>query len=345
MRTPFVLEIAIEANDSSGLPRTTLGKVSVEVWYVHCSMWARISAEVRVRAPILLVAVAITASTFLTASPADAQRVARPRVIASRPVTVVRPARTVFIGGYYYPAFYRTSLFYRGGWGYDPWFYGPAYSFQFPIYGPYARYDRSGSMRLQVSPQQTEVFVDGYYAGIVDDFDNVFQRLNVEPGEHELLLYLAGHRPFQQRIYLQPGKTFNIKHTMEPLGPGETAPPRPPDIGAPPTGPRADDEGGRVGRAGGRGGRGEGPGPGRGRQGAAPQGFGSLSLRVQPADAEVLIDGERWSGSLENERLVVQLGAGTHQIEIRKDGYRRYLTEIPVGNGQVRTLNVSLTKQ
>jgi hypothetical protein len=264
----------------------------------------------------------------------------------------VRPATTVFVGGYYYPRFYRSSLFYDG-WGYYgyPGFYGSTLFYQIPIYGRGRGY-ASGSIRLQVAPQQAEVFVDGYYAGTVDDFDGPFQRLDVEPGEHDLQVYLAGYRPLQQRIYVQPGKTFSVKHALEPLAPGEAAPPRPSDAAASAPGPRGDEEGGRVGRAGGRGARGEGPGRGegggRGRQGgapAAPQGFGTLSLRVQPADAEVLIDGERWNGSLDNERLVVQLGAGTHHIEIRKDGYRNYLTDIPIGNGQVRTLNVALTRQ
>ena len=72
---------------------------------------------------------------------------------------------------------------------------------------------------MQVSPRQSEVFVDGHFAGTADDFDGVFQRLNIEPGEHEIVIYLEGHRPFSQRFYLQPGKSFNIKHTMEPLGP------------------------------------------------------------------------------------------------------------------------------
>jgi hypothetical protein len=297
----------------------------------------------------------ITSITILQ-SPADAQvRVARPRVIASRPV-VARP--TVFVGGYYYPSFYRASLWYDPfflgsgpGWGPSFYGYGPVY-YQYPIYGRGRGYDSSGSVRLQVSPRQAEVFVDGSFAGTVDDFDGVFQRLNIQPGEHDIQIYLAGYRPFSQRFYLQPGKSFNIRHTLEPLGPGEPAPPRPNGTASagPYSGPGqgSTDDAGRGGRGArgagaGRGGRAE--GPGRGRQGGAPEGFGSLSLRVQPADAEVLIDGEVWQGSLDNERLVVQLGAGTHQIEIRKNGYRNYVTEIPIGNGQVRTLNVALTKQ
>ena len=310
------------------------------------------------RAPILLVASAAI-SIISIAAPADAQRVARPRtVIASRPIAVARP--TVFVGGYYYPSLYRASLWYGPGgyygypgyYGYYGYGYGPAYQVQIPIYGRGRGYgyDRSGSVRLQVSPRQSEVFVDGYYAGTVDDFDGVFQRLNIESGEHEVQVYLAGYRSFTQRFYLQPGKTFNIKHTMEPLRPGETATP-PPDPGAAAgPAPRDGDDGGRgIARGAGRGARGEGAGRGegrgRGRVGGPSDGFGSLSLRVQPADAEVLIDGEPWRGSLDNGALVLQLGAGTHHVEIRKDGYRSYITDIPFANGQTRTLNVALTKQ
>lgn len=302
------------------------------------------------RAPLFVAAASVIASITIFQTPADAQvRVARPRaVVANRPPVVTRPI--VFIGGYYYPTFHRASLWYDP-WGPGFYGYGPYY-YQYPIYGP-RRYDASGSVRVEVQPRHAEVFVDGYLAGTVDDFDGVFQRLNIEPGDHEIVIYLEGHRPFSQRFYLQPGKSFNIRHTMEPLGPGEAAPPRP--QGAPfqgrgrgaapqygeqgPSGPYPPDARGP--------GAGRGAGAGRGRQSgpAAAEGFGSLSLRVQPADAQVLIDGEVWQGSLDSERLVVQLGAGTHNVEIRKDGYRNYLTDITIGNGQVRTLNVALTKQ
>jgi hypothetical protein len=83
------------------------------------------------------------------------------------------------------------------------------------------------SLRLQISPRDTEVFVDGYYAGIVDDFDGFMQRLHLEPGRHTIQLYLTGHRTAEQQIYLQPGGTFRIRHTMEPLAAGEAAPARP----------------------------------------------------------------------------------------------------------------------
>ena len=300
------------------------------------------------RAQIFIAAASVIASITILQTPADAQvRVARPRAVAVRPVVVSRP--TVFVGGYYYPTLYRGSLWYNP-WGpyYYGGYYGAPYSYQFPIYGPGRSYYGMGSIRVEVKPRNAEVFVDGYFAGTVDDFDGLFQRLTIEPGDHEIVIYLEGHRSFSQRFYLQPGRSFNIRHTMEPLGAGEAAPSRP--QGAPLQGRGAgapyDDRGPVPADTRGPG-AGRGTGGGRGRQGgpAAAEGFGSLSLRVQPADAQVLIDGEVWQGSLESDRLVIQLGAGTHNVEIRKDGYRSYLTDIPIGNGQVRTLNVALTKQ
>src|SRR5213593_2188040 len=91
-------------------------------------------------------------------------------------------------------------------------------------------------------------------------------RLRLSPGEHNLQLYLPGHRSVQQKIYLQPGGTFRVRYTMEALGPGEPAPERPVAASsAVATAPR----------------------------GAAPRDnlpgsdTGTLALRVQPGDAIV----------------------------------------------------------
>jgi hypothetical protein len=89
------------------------------------------------------------------------------------------------------------------------------------------RYYADSSLRLQVSPRNAEVFVDGYYAGIVDDFDGRLQRLYLEAGDHEITLYYAGFRTATHRIYLQPGRTFTIREQMQQLAPGDVAMPRP----------------------------------------------------------------------------------------------------------------------
>jgi hypothetical protein len=74
-------------------------------------------------------------------------------------------------------------------------------------------------------------------------------------------------------------------------------------------------------------------------------GYGTLAVRVQPGDAEVMIDGERWAGSSDGDRLEVQLAAGVHNIEVHKGGFRSYATEVTVRSGQTATLNVALTRQ
>jgi uncharacterized membrane protein len=67
---------------------------------------------------------------------------------------------------------------------------------------------------------------------------------------------------------------------------------------------------------------------------------------VQPSDADILIDGERWRGSeSQQDRLIIQVAEGRHTIEIQKNGFRTYVTEVDVRRGETTTVNVSLTAQ
>lgn len=219
----------------------------------------------------------------------------------------------------------------------------PSASSEAQIWHPYPypygyRFDAGGSVRLEVKPKEAEVYVDGYYAGVVDDFDGMFQRLRVAPGEHEITLYRDGYRPVIKRVYLMPDRTFRIKQTLEPLAPGEANPPRPTPA-APPAGayppPRPSSPGaGRI------------PSPPNGPPGAPPalppsgeSATGTLAVRVQPTDAEVLIDGQPVSSG---DEVVVDVPEGRHAVQIRKTGYVGYLTEVQVRRGETTTLNVTL---
>src|SRR6266853_4973245 len=80
---------------------------------------------------------------------------------------------------------------------------------------PYPAYRyamRDASVRFDVKPNDASVYVDGYYAGIVDDFDGTFQRLRTAPGGHEITVYLEGHRTYTERVYLSPDTTFKFRH-------------------------------------------------------------------------------------------------------------------------------------
>ena len=208
-------------------------------------------------------------------------------------------------------------------------------------------YDGGASVRVQVTPKQTEVYVDNAYLGTVDNFDGIFQRLHIPPGPHDMTLYLDGYRTVHQRVYIQPTGTFRVRYNMVPLAPGEAAEPRPvqpgPPLGPPQAGPFGPPP---V----------QGPplpypppgppaGPGRYPPPRAGSDSGTLSIRVQPANAEVLIDGLRWEGPDSNDRLDVQVSGGTHHLEIRHDGYRTYETDVTVRPGETAPINISLSRQ
>jgi hypothetical protein len=60
----------------------------------------------------------------------------------------------------------------------------------------------------------------------------------------------------------------------------------------------------------------------------------TLSIRVQPDNTTVLIDGERWSGpSSSDEQLIVQVPEGRHHIEVRRDGFETFSLDVDVGAG------------
>jgi hypothetical protein len=225
----------------------------------------------------------------------------------------------------------------RAQFGY-PRPYPPPYGYRYA--GP------DSSLKISVKPRQAAVYVDGYFAGTVSDFDGAFHRLRVIPGEHDIVIYLQGFRSIRQHLYLSPNGNRKIAETMEKLLPGEAEEPPPvpaepppgaaripppnpfPGRGAmPPGGPRPPDLP---------------PPPPAGAE-QSPRG-GSLVIRIQPGDADVLIDGEHWRGPSGDERLVVQLTEGHHRLEVRKEGYEPFTSDVEVRRNDSVPINVSLLR-
>jgi len=237
-------------------------------------------------------------------------------------------------------AFHRSNVVFVGGYFYDP-FFGP-YPW-WPLgaypYGYYPAYYSDGvAIRVEVKPSDAAVYVDGYYAGIVDDFNGFFQRLRLSPGEHEITVYLEGYRTVHQHINLSRHSSYKINYVLQTLGAGESSekPPAVPTVPTPPAGtyvlPRTPPPGGPPAP------------PPSGVSGAAGATAGTIVLRVQPTEAEILIDGERWTSS-DDVRLVIQVSAGRHHVEVRKTGYRTLSTDIDVRGGSTTPLNISLVSE
>jgi len=154
---------------------------------------------------------------------------------APRGGTVARPPIGVAPGRvgvapyrpYYYPyRYYRPgiSFGFYGGFGYPYYGYYP-YGYGYPYYYPYgfgygypgyaSAYPPSangagwGGVRIQDAPRDAQVFADGYYVGIVDDFDGATQRLTLEAGVHQIEIRVPGQPPRSVDVNITPGQTIN----------------------------------------------------------------------------------------------------------------------------------------
>ena len=118
--------------------------------------------------------------------------------------------------GYGYPGFsigfgfgYPYAYGYYG-YGYPYYGYGYPYGYGVAPYGYVApAYDAYGGVRIQGAPIKAEVYVDGQYAGIVDDFNGTFERLDLVPGAHEIEVRTSG-RPLAYDVNVTPGQTITI---------------------------------------------------------------------------------------------------------------------------------------
>jgi PEGA domain len=229
---------------------------------------------------------------------------ARPHVYAFPPISLQR-------GFYYHPYF---------GFYYGP-YYGPFYPFPGPAFGP--PLFSASAVRTRVKPVDTEVYVNGYYAGLVDDFDGLFQRLYVPAGQHEITFRLAGYETHRERVYVSPGDTRDITFTMQPLKPGETSAMPAPSRALP-------DEWATA------------PPLASGDQPASP--FGVLTLRLDPPDAQLWVDGDAWPDVSGRSEIVLHVAAGPHHLEVRRSGYRTFSTDIELSEGASTKLTVALER-
>jgi hypothetical protein len=197
----------------------------------------------------IIVALGLAAAIIVAPSFASAQsrgRSGHPGGTAgprTAPGSVVRPyVRGVPYRPYYYRpgvGFYFGYGSFYGAYGYPwfgyPWFGYPAYGYPFygypfygyPFYGypgyGYAGYGVAvrpyGSVRLDVPQKDAEVYVDGYFAGNVDNFDGRFHHLNLEPGPHKIEVRAAGFESITFDVNAEPGQTITYRAAMRPAQP------------------------------------------------------------------------------------------------------------------------------
>jgi hypothetical protein len=125
---------------------------------------------------------------------------------------------------YYYPRYYYNP--YTFGYGpagrghfyfdlhYNSYIWHPYSVYRYGSYGTYGY--PVGELRLKVHPRDAQVFIDGYYAGRVDDFDGVFQSLRLEEGEYQVEIVLPGYEPLAFDVRIFPGEKTTYEGDLIP---------------------------------------------------------------------------------------------------------------------------------
>ncbi|MBN2369595.1 MAG: PEGA domain-containing protein [Vicinamibacteria bacterium] len=225
------------------------------------------------------------------------------------PVRVVNywPYRTHYRSHSYYPY-----------WGYYDGYYYGYYGWRAPYWRPRVvyHYDRDfGSLRLMVQPEHAEVFVDGYFAGIVDDFNGMLQRLHLQPGRHEIMLKADGYQTHRIKVFVPIDHTVKIRYDMKP---GRSEELTETTVGSEEDVETASEDDALD----------------------AEYGPGLLKLSVTPDDASIYIDGEHQGSARDvNE---VELPAGVHLVEVVRPGFATYEREVDVPVDETAMLDVKL---
>lgn len=135
----------------------------------------------------------------------------------------------IYGGLYYGPGWGGWS-----GWGNPNWGWGPgvaapiwngySYGYGYPAtaapgYAVAAPLPLDGGVRLDVAQRDAQVFVDGYYVGVVGEFNGVQQRITLEPGPHRIEVQADGFEPVSFEVNVESGRTITYRAQLRPLNP------------------------------------------------------------------------------------------------------------------------------
>jgi len=132
----------------------------------------------------------------------------------------VQPRSNYYV--YRYPSYrYYGGVRYYNYRYYDPYFVGNFYwsnnSWQPQSYYYGGNWDHDlGKLRLDIDQRDAEVYINGYYAGVIDEFDGRLQGLRLEPGNYQVEVALPGFEPLQFDVQITPGRTTTYRGSLSP---------------------------------------------------------------------------------------------------------------------------------
>lgn len=74
-----------------------------------------------------------------------------------------------------------------------------------------------GNLKLKVKPRSAKVYVDGYFVGIVDEFDGAFQKLPLTAGRHHVKIEADGYQTEEFDANITATQTVTFQGTLKKL--------------------------------------------------------------------------------------------------------------------------------
>jgi len=71
-----------------------------------------------------------------------------------------------------------------------------------------------GGVQLDVDPRRALVYVDGLFAGLVEDFSGYFHHLNATAGVHVIEMVAPEYEPLAVEVLVSPGRTTTYRASL-----------------------------------------------------------------------------------------------------------------------------------
>lgn len=149
-----------------------------------------------------------------------------PAPVAPRAVPRTAPRTAPRVEIYPYPFVFGPDLMYRFPYGLHPYYrwgypYAP-YVYSVPPQEWIEAYPTTyGSVEFDVTPGTAAVFVDGYYAGTLDNLEDG-NLLHLVPGPHHIDIEAPGLQPVSFDVNVQANQTIKYRATLQPGANGST---------------------------------------------------------------------------------------------------------------------------
>lgn len=103
----------------------------------------------------------------------------------------------------------------HGHYGYGNHYYPRFYGHNGGPYQAVGLLDYLGGLDLNVKPKNTQIYLNGRYIGVTDNFDGIPRYLWLEEGTHEVIFFNEGYKTVLHEFIVRPGAVMKIKQRLQ----------------------------------------------------------------------------------------------------------------------------------